>query len=153
MAMIGILAGISVLGLIALVVASVVTGPSREKRETENAAYLADAAAHDAAEKAAKEAELRKQCKVPEAGAIFIAYSDQMRDRCHDLIRDSLKVPGSSDFASESDEMKDWVSYDGCSKTYRSYFDAKNAFGVKVRTRYECTFDPRTGLYSTKVQP
>jgi hypothetical protein len=42
---------------------------------------------------------------------------------------------------------------DGCNRIYASWVDAKNAFGVKVRTRFECKFDPRTGLYGVKVQP
>lgn len=116
-----------------------------EKRLQEEAA---DAAAQ---EQARLETEFRKGCKLPASKPIFTMYDSNLRERCQDMIRESLKVPGSGDFPSEREQPTSLVSDDGgCDRIFRSYVDAKNAFGVKVRTRYECKYDPRTGLVSTK---
>ncbi len=42
------------------------------------------------------------------------------------------------------------TSDDGCHRTHSSSVEGLNAFGVKVRTRYACTFDPKTGDISSK---
>ncbi|MDX6480340.1 MAG: hypothetical protein QOG85_850 [Gaiellaceae bacterium] len=151
--------GIVLLGVFCVALAKL--GPTeeqRKKRDEANAAASASAAASAAiAADAAAQANLqfenavRKGCKLAPTKEVFTVPDDALRERCQDMVREGLKVPGSGDFPSDREDSKTLTSDDSCNRTYTSWVDAKNAFGVKIRTRYACTFDPRTGLFSYKV--
>lgn len=124
--------------------------PSAEdQRKTEE--ILAAAADAAAQQKAAMEKDWRDGCKLKASAPIYVVYDRDLRERCEAMISESLKVPGSGDFPSEREQPTNLTSDDGCNRIFTSYVDATNAFGVKVRTRYVCTYDPRTGLYGTKA--
>jgi len=147
--------GVGALGTLALcglVVTTSKTSPEEKRRlDDELAAVQAAASAENARRTAKFEAEVRTGCKLKPDAAVFVpADDDAQREHCRALIRDALKVPGSADFPNRSDEGP-FVSDDGCNRIYRSHVDAQNAFGVKVRTKFDCTLDPRTGVYSTKT--
>lgn len=123
-------------------------GPSAAEERRLIEANEADAAAQ---RMRAIEEEWRKGCKTKPPEPLFVVLDSDLRDRCEAMISERLKVPGSGSFPSEREQPTALVSNDNCTRIFQSYVDAKNAFGVKVRTRYECSFDPRTGLYSTKT--
>ena len=146
LAWIGVFAAIIVLGMLVMCGVAIVNAPADAKRAADQADAEAQRAKEDAIDDARKKAEDRKRCHIADGGEVFLTTSDKMRDRCEDIMRLSLKVPGSGTFPNETDDGNQWVSNDGCSKTLKTYVDAQNAFGVKVRTHYDCTFDPRTGI-------
>lgn len=146
LAWVGVVALICVLGMFAMCGVAIINAPRDAQRAAEQADAAAQQAKADAIENAKEDAKERKRCHVADGGEIFRARFDQIRDRCEDIIREGLKVPGSGSFPTESEDGNQWVTSDGCSKTLKTYVDAKNAFGVKVRTHYDCTFDPRTGI-------
>ncbi len=117
------------------------------------AAETADAArVHDAAMTAyiAKEA---KACRVKPSDYIP-ATKREMAKMCIVFVDAGLKVPGSAsypDLPAETD--RSLSTPDGCRSSFDTYFDAQNAFGIKVRTRYRCTYDPKVGLATYTILP
>lgn len=120
--------------------------PADEKRFDD--ALDAERKADEARQEAARSA-VRKGCRLKPEAPVFVLADDDLRDRCHSLIRESVKVPGSESFPIEGPPAL--TSDDGCNRIYASQFTAKNAFGVEVRTRYRCTLDPRSGNVSVKT--
>ena len=110
----------------------------------------ASAAAATAKYQADLELSFRKQCKRLDGGLIFPLNDEDLRDLCHAQVRESLKVPGSAEFPSGEDRIR-LMTADGCKRTFTSTFVAKNAFGVMVKTGYDCTYDPKTGQVALKV--
>lgn len=142
--------GAVLLGVVALAIFTHRSPAEREAERQETARLMASAAASAAEANAQNEARYRKACKLSAKDDVYIVADDDVIDRCHDMIRASLKVPGSGDFPGAREDTRGFLSDDGCHRTYTSFVVAQNVFGVKVRNRYSCTFDPRTGLYSTK---
>lgn len=112
---------------------------------------IAKSKAEKEAAEAKVESDLRRACKVPDGGAVYRVDHDEIRDECRARIRASTKVPGSEDFPSEI-PIPMFTDAQGCVRIYRSTFTAKNVLGVVVRSSFECTFDPRTGGTSLKIQ-
>ena len=110
-----------------------------------------DNAAQAEKDQAELEARFRRECKVKDGGVVFPIYDDDLVSRCHAEISASVKVPGSEDFPSD-DLHPHMVSDDGCNRIFNSSFTAQNAFGVKVRTNYSCTYDPRTSRIKFSTQ-
>lgn len=150
-----IVVGVLALGtviFIAIVVSATKKSPEEQRRlDEELAAAQAAASAQNAAIRAKFEGEVRAGCKLAPTAPVFVVDDADQIDQCRAMIREGLKVPGSADFPGPSDDTRKLISDDGCNRIYQSYVDAQNAFGVKVRTRYECKFDPRTGLYKAKT--
>lgn len=143
----GIFAALIFVGVTAMRVIATPTKDEKAKIDDKIAADAKDAAA----QQFAFELGVRKACKVGEAGALFMIPDSEMKDHCYDRIRSSLKVPGSSDFPYGEDVSRGMLSDDGgCRRIFKSYFDAQNAFGVKIRTHYECTYDPRSSAMTVK---
>lgn len=116
-------------------------------------AELADAAAKAKEEfdEAQRDA-VRRGCKLKPNTPVFIVEDDDHRIQCQLLMRESMKVPSSATFPNKSEDPGiPFVSDDGCNRTYASWVEGKNAFGVEVRSRYECTLDPRTGKTKLKA--
>lgn len=65
---------------------------------------------------------------------------------CRVAVERLLKAPRSAEHPGIFDHDGTPTSPDGCVTVYASYVDAQNAFGAKLRTRYVCTYDPRTDL-------
>lgn len=140
--------------LLCIVAALLGKSPKQKKADdAENARLAAAAASAKAAYEEQQHEEWSKQCRLKPAQPVFVLSDDDIRTRCHILIDENMKVPGSGDFPSERDDPggNGFKSDDGCHRIYNSYVDAKNAFGVKVRTQYACTFDPRSGDFTAKT--
>lgn len=114
-----------------------------------NSANEADAAAQA---NAAREAKLRAGCRLKPAQPIFLLSYDDERDRCHQEMQASRTARDTElSFPSPDEDTPTLTTTDGCKLDYESWAEGKNAFGVVVRTRYRCTLDPRTGLFTTKT--
>lgn len=62
-------------------------------------------------------------------------------------VKKNLKVPSTAVFADEfEDESKYKINGDG-SVVIRSYVDAENSFGAKIRTYYRCNVSPSGEVY------
>ena len=144
-----------------VVVCSAVLTPKSEtsQAKAQREAKLAeerDATAAEEARARAQNAEANRKlaiaCKLPpDAEAVEVPTVEKILDHCHGAIRLSAKVPGSIEFPSEPEDTIKLTSDNGCNYIYTSWFDGQNAFGVKVRTRYRCTFDPITTMPSIKT--
>ena len=44
------------------------------------------------------------------------------------------------------------VLHADCTVTYRSWVDAQNGFGAKLRTHFLCSYDPKTDLVSVSYE-
>ncbi len=121
--------------------------------QAENAANREDAAVQLAKRQEPWKAKTRTACGLKPDAPIYPASTRELAKMCVDLVKDGLKVPGSGKFPelpSES-ETGGLVTPDGCRYSLDSYVDAQNAFGVVVRTRYRCSYDPTTGVPSYKM--
>lgn len=139
--------GVGVVGSLAVcgaIVASAQRTPAQRAEDEKIAASAADAEAQRLAE---FEGKVRAGCKLSKTAPVFTVQDDELRARCKTIVKEAMTVPSSADFPTDATPL---VSDDGCHRTYESYVDGLNAFGVKVRTRYSCTFDPRTGFFSSK---
>ncbi len=113
--------------------------------DTADAARLNDAARTAFIAKAAKACHMKPSDYIP-------ATKREMAKMCIVFVDGELKVPGSGTHPDLPEENEQGLStVDGCRFFFDSYVDAQNAFGVKVRTRYRCTYDPKVGLASYKV--
>lgn len=92
---------------------------------------------------------LRKACKVGPAAKIQPADSAEVIAMCRMAVERVLKAPKSAEHPGIFDQDGKPASKDGCTTIYASWVDAQNAFGATIRTRYVCTYDPRTGVAST----
>lgn len=92
---------------------------------------------------------LRKACKVGPAAKIQPADAAEVIAMCRMAVERVLKSPKSAEHPGIFDQDGKPVSKDGCTTVYASYVDAQNGFGATIRTRYLCTYDPRTGVAST----
>lgn len=110
-------------------------------------AFAASLASAAASAKAANESFFREHCKLKPNQEVFPADDDKVRDRCRDEVRDHRTVRGSVSFDDQSPEI---TTDDGCNRIVSSTFEGKNAFGVEVRNRYVCSYDPRFGLYGVR---
>jgi hypothetical protein len=88
---------------------------------------------------------LRKACKVGPSVKLQPADEAEVKVMCRMAVEKLLKAPKSAEHPGMFDEDGKPTSVDGCTTVYTSYVDAQNAFGAKLRTRYVCTYDPRTG--------
>ncbi|MCA9643405.1 MAG: hypothetical protein KC492_22050 [Myxococcales bacterium] len=101
----------------------------------------------------AKEAErLRAACKVPKGAEIHAADATEVQVLCQTTVRSHLKSPSSAEFPGLMDSDSKPTSIDGCTTVYASWVDARNSFGAKIRTKYVCTYDPRTGIATPLMQ-
>lgn len=66
---------------------------------------------------------------------------------CQDKVRDGLKAPSSADFPAYDEAA---VGHSRQQWTVRSYVDADNSFGAKLRTRYTCTLHFDGALWSVE---
>lgn len=143
---------VAVVGLAALVITS---SPSAKRHQAEEAASasaaVAAAEASAKAKAAADDAALHKSCKVPAAKSLQAIDPSDMKIQCRDIVRDRLKAPSTADFPGIFDADSRPTSADGCVMVYASYVDAQNSFGAKIRTKYVCTYDPRTGLLNVNL--
>jgi len=98
------------------------------------------------------EEQLRKACKVSATAPIHVADPGEVKARCQRAVESLLKAPKTAEFPGMFDVDGKPVSADGCITVYSSHVDAENAFGAKLRTKYVCTYDPRTGVATTKLQ-
>lgn len=137
---------------------AVMADASRSSQPKPDAAALAAALAEasDAEAQSAKKVEaqreaVRKGCKMTELQPVFLLDDESLVDKCQAMVKESATVPSSVDFPTVRDVKL--TSDDGCRRIFRSHLDGKNAFGVKVRTRFECSLDPRTGDIKTKALP
>ncbi len=92
---------------------------------------------------------IRKGCKLSATAPVFALEDGDVRTRCQLLVQEGMTSPSSADFPNDSSVKL--TSDDGCNRILVSSVEGLNAFGVKVRSRYACTFDPRTGNFSSKV--
>jgi hypothetical protein len=144
---------VGTLGFCAFVFNGVATKTPEQRRADEQARAEGEAAQADAAAqleilREPWKIKTRKACGLKPDAPIYAATVREQAKMCRDLVEEGLKVPGSGDFPElpGETETKGLSSADGCRSSQDSYVDAKNAFGVKVRTRYRCTYDPTTGL-------
>ncbi len=103
-------------------------------------------------EESIAEDQLRKACKLGASAKIHVADSSEVKMRCQRAMEKGLKAPKTAEFPGMLDVDGKPASVDGCTTVYSSYVDAQNAFGAKLRTKYVCTYDPRTGLATAKAQ-
>lgn len=98
-------------------------------------------------------AKTRKACGLKADAEIHAATVRELTKMCIVLVDEGLKVPGSGEYPPlpSEQETHGMNSADGCRYSLDSYVDAKNALGVKVRTRFRCTFDPTTGTVGYKT--
>lgn len=95
----------------------------------------------------------RGQCKLKDTQPVFVLDDDDIRYRCQQLVRENLKAPSTADFPSKTEEgFREFKTDDGCHRTYNSYVESQNAFGVQIRTQYSCTFDPRSGDFTAHTK-
>jgi hypothetical protein len=105
-----LLSGLIILGISCVLLlgfcALVTQGPSeRDKRAKQAQDDAEDASAQARAKQVAElEAQWRKECKLAATAPVFVAYGDDMIDRCQEVVRRDLKVPGSGDFPGPRDE-------------------------------------------------
>ncbi len=115
------------------------------KAEAAKAAEVANAKRTVAIAKAAKDCHIKPADYIP-------ATKREMAKMCIVFVDGELKVPGSGTYPELPEENEGGLqTFDGCRQFFDSYVDAQNAFGVNVRTRYRCTYDPKVGLASYKV--
>ncbi len=116
-------------------------------------ASQADAAAQLEALQEPWKVKTRKACGLKPGATIYPATVRELAKMCRGLVEQGLKVPGSGEFPDlpSETETRGMGSADGCHYSLDSYVDATNAFGMKVRTQYRCTYDPTTGLASYKT--
>ncbi len=119
----------------------------RAKEAAELASLQANAADAEAQRLAVVETAVRKGCKLKASAPVFVIPDDDVRARCKVLVKEGMTAPSSAEFSYEATPL---VSDDGCNRTYASSVEGLNAFGVKVRTAFRCTFDPRTGNLRAK---
>lgn len=118
-------------------------------------ASAADAAAELSVAIEAWKVKTRKACHVKPDAELTPLTVRELTKTCQALVDIGLKVQGSGEYPELPDatETAGMMSVDGCRAYIDSYVDAKNAFGVKVRTKYRCTYDPTVGFPSYKVLP
>lgn len=154
-----IVLAVGVLGTMGLCGAIVASGHRSPEERAKDDEVAAAAASAQAAAAASAEAALepwkiktRKACGLKPGDEIFPATVRKQLQLCRVLVEGGLKVPGSGEFPDlpSETETSGLSTVDGCRSFIDTYVDAKNAFGVKVRTRYRCTYDPTTGLPSFK---
>jgi hypothetical protein len=93
----------------------------------------------------AEEESLRKACKVSASEKFQPADKAEVVALCRTSVERLLKAPKTAEHAGIFDDGKP-TSIDGCTTVYASYVDSQNSFGAMIRTRYLCTYDPRTGM-------
>lgn len=93
-----------------------------------------------------EEQKMRAACKVDASANLHPADKGEVIGLCRVAVERLLKAPRSAEHPGVFDHDGTPTSPDGCVTVYASYVDAQNAFGAKMRTRYVCTYDPRTGL-------
>lgn len=143
---------VAVLFLVALVITSTPSAKAHQAAEAASAsAAVAAAEASAKAKAAADDVALHKACKVPPSKALQSIEPSDMKIQCRDIVRDRLKAPSTADFPGIFDADSKPTSADGCVMVYASYVDAQNSFGAKLRTKYVCTYDPRTGMLNVQV--
>lgn len=109
------------------------------------------AAAAETLRKALDE-ELHKACKVASDVPLNMPDDGDIRASCKSAVRDGLKSPSTAEFPGAFDgENKTLRTDDGCNRVFRSYVDAQNSFGAKLRSKYECVYDPRTARFSVNM--
>ncbi len=144
---VAVIASLAAAALTISVVANVAAGaPERTaKHAAEVKTYDAETAAKATAAKRAQ-VELNVAC----GSKVDVAPVDatNMRHACEDLVRSELKSPSSANFPRM--ENREPVNL-GCNSAYVGVVEAKNAFGVELRNRFVCTYDPRTASVSVKV--
>ena len=106
------------------------------------ASASADKAAHDLAEKQLQTACKSKSARVPDEVDVKVACQAEAKARA--LSPKSVDFPGIFDPDGK-------VITSGCSITYVSWLDAKNAFNATIRTNYRCTFNPVTQRPSIEI--
>lgn len=121
---------------------------AKEKADLE--AYLAAASASAEAQHEEARAMLRKDCKLKPDASVDITPESDVKSTCRDIVRGLLKSPSSAEFERD---RPGFVTDDGCRRIYVSSVEALNPFGVKLRNKFECTWDPRTGNISAKMLP
>lgn len=151
-----IMVGAGVAITFAVVVAAVVdtpstpyatdAGPSKaEQLEQSKRAMEAELAKAAAAKKEARLAKLRKACGMKPDAGIEEPVFDDIRYACYGLVKEGLKAPSSAEFApAPPSGVSGFLTDDGCRYIFDSWVEALNPFGVKLRTRYRCIYDPRT---------
>jgi hypothetical protein len=80
------------------------------------------------------------------------ADDGDLRAQCKELVEKQLLSPKSADWPGFGDNVAKPVAHPDCSKTWSSYVDAKNAFGVPVRKNFVCSYDPHTNMVSAKLE-
>lgn len=97
--------------------------------------------------------QLRQACKVGPNAKIQPADEAEVKAMCRMAVERGLKAPKSAEHPGAFDQDgAPTKAKDGCVTVYASYVDALNPMGVKLRTRYRCVYDPRTGVASIETQ-
>lgn len=127
----------------------------RAEREAVDEAIAASAQRANEERLAELKADLRKKCGIKDGGAVFFVEQDDMKRQCREIVKEGLEAPSSAEFPPIDDPGggSGLVTDDGCRMTYASYVEALNPLGVKLRTRFSCTFEPRTGKLDVKMTP
>jgi len=94
---------------------------------------------------------LRKACKLGPTAKIQPVDEAEVKALCRMAVERVLKSPKSAEHPGIFDHDDKPTSKDGCTTVYVSWVDAQNSFGATIRTNYQCTYDPRTGVATTTM--
>lgn len=86
-------------------------------------------------------------CSTKRVPTIKSVDSGDFKVQCKDMVRAKLLVPTSADFPGLFDADR-LLTNNKCGRTWRSWVDSKNAFGVKIRKTFTCTYEPSTSMVS-----
>lgn len=136
--------GLAVLG-------TVVGKPAREAAAASASAEKVRAAEEEAKKKADEDAKMREACKVDSDAKLTKRSNGDVIYLCREMVKAQLKAPATAEFPGIFDSDGRPTSLDGCKTVYRSYVDAQNAFGAKLRSQFLCTFDPVKDTVSARL--
>jgi hypothetical protein len=76
----------------------------------------------------------------------------EFRTACKMAIKRQLLSPKSADFPGMFDEVSKVDESSTCSRTWRTWVDAKNAYGVAIRHNFTCSYDSAAGTVGIALE-
>jgi hypothetical protein len=75
----------------------------------------------------------------------------EVRSACESAMRSRLQAPLTAEFPGIFSGKRPVIADANCDRTWSSWVEAQNLFGVKLHTDYVCTFTASTGLARIEI--